>query len=174
MSDTHTQEVTNDAIDQIKAPGADPKDLSLEQLVLLLLTDRLRDLQDKTIDQFKQLKERQDKVTELHNILKNLNSNTNEKGELVITEDVKKLLDKAKEHGVDLKDGKNHYSKDERERLVENIRMTIEDLNVKNDMQLQTVTRLTNERYESFHMARSIMKPLHEDKVNKARAVGGR
>lgn len=173
MSDINTQEVSNDALDQVKAPG-DPKDMSLEQLVLLLLTDRLRYLQEKTIDEFNQLKERQDKVTELHKILKMLNSQTNEKGELVVTDELKELLGKAKEYGVDLKDGKERYTKDERERLVENIRMTIEDFNVQNDMQLQTVTRLTNERYESFHMARSIMKPLHEDKINKARAVSGR
>jgi len=70
-----------------------------------------------------------------------------------------------------VKDDKFKYNKDERDRLVENIRMTIEDLNVKNDMQLQTITRLTNERYESYQMARSILKPLHDDKINKAHAM---
>jgi len=66
------------------------------------------------------------------------------------------------------------YSREERERLVENIRMACDDLNMENDMQIQTVTRLTNERYEAFQLARSIMKPLHEDKINKARALAGR
>ena len=52
--------------------------------------------------------------------------------------------------------------------------MHIEDLNTQNDMQLQTVTQLTNERYETYQMARAIMKPLDEDKKQKARSVAGR
>jgi hypothetical protein len=84
------------------------------------------------------------------------------------------MLKQAKEYGVDLKDDKFKFNKEERERLIENIRLTIDDCNVLNDMQLQTITRLTTERYESYQLARSIMKPLHEDKTNKARAIAGR
>ncbi len=61
-----------------------------------------------------------------------------------------------------------------RELLIENIRTSIDDYNTENDLQLQMITRYTNERYETFQMVRSIMKPLHEDKVNKARSAAGR
>lgn len=89
-------------------------------------------------------------------------------------QEIKDFLLKAKEYGVNLKEDKFTYNKEERERLIENIRITSDDNNVLNDMQLQSITRLTTERYESYQLARSIMKPLHEDKVNKARAIAGR
>lgn len=77
--------------------------------------------------------------------------------------------------GADPK-GKNSkpFTKEMRDRLLDNIRITIDDHNVKNDMQLQTVTRLTNERYETYQMARSIMKTLHDAKTQHARGITGR
>ena len=84
------------------------------------------------------------------------------------------MLKQARLLGAEIDEEKLKYNNEERERLIENIRMTIEDFNVQNEMQLQMVTRLTNERYESYQMARSILKPLHDDKMSKARAISGR
>lgn len=169
-------EVLTEAATAANGNGAvDPKTLSLEALILLINTERLKSLQTKTETEFKTLKERQEKVAELHNILKAVNAATTDKGELDLTknEGLKKLLAKAKELGVDVKGDMNKFNKDERDRLVENIRMTVEDMNVQNDMQLQTISRLTNERYESYQMARSILKPLHDAKVTMAKGIKG-
>lgn len=173
MADQNVSEVLTKAVDN--EGGIDPENLSLEALILLINTERLKYLQEKTQNEFSELKDRQAKVAELHNILKALNAATDAKGELDLTknEELKQLLSKAKELGVDVKDGKFKFNKEERERLVENIRMTVEDLNVKNDMQLQVISRLTNERYESYQMARSILKPLHDAKTSYARAMRG-
>lgn len=173
MADQNVSEVLTKAVDN--EGGIDPENLSLEALILLINTERLKYLQEKTQKEFSELKDRQAKVAELHNILKALNAATDAKGELDLTknEELKQLLSKAKELGVDVKDGKFKFNKEERERLVENIRMTVEDLNVKNDMQLQVISRLTNERYESYQMARSILKPLHDAKTSYARAMRG-
>lgn len=151
----------------------DPNDLSLEQLVMVLLSERLQHLQARTEREFLELKDRQEQVSQLHKILKRINNHTSEKGELNFkdNEELKNLIESAKDLGVEINAGKDSYTNLERERLVDNIRMTIEDLNTKNDMQLQAVTRLTNERYESFQLARSIMKPIHDDKHNKAKAM---
>lgn len=154
--------------------GTNPnRNLSLEALVLLINTERLKTLNDKTIKEFKELKERQAKVRELHEILRQINSHTSENDELDLkkTPELLEFLKKGKEHGLTIDEKKHHYKKDERDRLVSNFNMLIQDLNVQNDMQLQTTSRLTNERYESYQMARSILKPLHEDKINKARAI---
>lgn len=174
MSDGKIDEIITEAAKALGKKDIDPKNLSLEALILLINAERLKHLQDKTEKEFKSLKERQDKVAELHNILKAINAATNSKGELDVTnnEQLKGLLKKAKELGVEVKDG-NKFNRDERDRLVENIRMTVEDLNVQNDMQLQTISRLTNERYESYQMARSILKPLHDAKTSYARAMRG-
>ncbi|MFQ5729195.1 MAG: hypothetical protein ACE5GN_02400, partial [Waddliaceae bacterium] len=129
----------------------------------------------KTDKELKELKERQAKVAELHKVLKAINAATDANGKIDCSknDELKKLLKKAKELGADVKDDKFKYNKEERDRLVENVRMSIEDLNVQNDMQLQTVSRLTNERYESYQMARSILKPLHEAKISHARGIKG-
>jgi Zn-dependent metalloprotease len=148
----------------------------IEELVFLLLTTRLNYLREEITTEFKSLKERQDHITELHKFQQALKTNKNDKGEIDFTndEDMKTMVKRAKELGVNIKDDKTSYTKDQLTDLVDNVRMTLEDLNVQNDMQLQKVTRLTNERYESFQLARAIMKPLHEDKHNKARSASGR
>ena len=172
--DTKVSEIINQAIK--KSAQENPNSYSLETLALLINADRLKYLENKVLNEFVELKKRQDKVTFLHKLIKTINTATNQKGEFDCSDnaDMKALLEKAKDYGVELKDGKFKYTKDEKERLIENVRMTIDDYNVLNDMQLQTITRLTNERYESYQMARSIMKPLHDDKINKARAIAGR
>lgn len=184
MANSQNEGIANfSAVDAVKGVNdSDSKDMELEQLVFLLLTERMQQLQQKSTDEFKELKKRQDEVVEMHKLLKAINSNTNDDSELSFAadSDLKKLLDNAREKlGIDIPDGKVKngrvtYSKDQRERLIDNIRMTIDDHNTKNDMQMQTVTRLINERYESYQMARAILKPIHDDKMSKARAIAGR
>jgi hypothetical protein len=154
---------------------SNPNDMSLETLSMLVHADRLHYLHNKIQSELGTLKQRQDKVAALHKIMKKLNVATTDTGELDCSkkDDIQKLLKDAKALGVEIEDGKHKYSKEERDRLIENFRMTIEDYNVSNDMQLQAVNRLTNERYESYQLIRAIMKPLHEDKMGKARAVKG-
>lgn len=155
--------------------NTDPKELGIESLVLLINTERLRFLENKITKEFIELKRRQDDVSFLHKLIKSINSGTtNEELDCSQNAELQEMFKKASELGVDLKIDKFKYNKDERERLIENVRLTAEDMNVLNDMQLQTITRLTTERYESYQLARSIMKPLHEDKIDKARAISGR
>ena len=170
------QTVASEASRVAEASGKDPKKMSIEALVLLITKERLDTIHSKTEKEFKELKDRQQKVSDLHKLHKLINSNTSSKGEINIdkNEEIKALIKKAKRNGLEIDENKTSYNKEERERLVESIRMTVEDLNVQNDMQLQTITRLTNERYETYQMARAIMKPLHDDKQQKARAIAGR
>ena len=157
--------------------GVPPKvSYSLETLTYLICKQRVNDLENKMRSEFKDLKTRQSQVKFLHQLLKGINLSTDNKGNFDCTgnEDLLKMFGEAKEMGIEVDQGKLKYNREERERLVDNIRMTCDDLNIQNEMQLQTITRLTNERYESFQLAKSIMKPLHDDKVNKARAISGR
>lgn len=162
-------------VDEPKDPK-DTKNMSVETLVLLLTAERLHKLEDDSRNQLDELRKRQEKVTFLHKLMKTINTATGNKGDVDFTSltELKEMLVKAKELGVDLDENKMTYNNDERERLVENLRMTVEDFNVQNDMQLQMISRMTNERYESYQLARSILKPLHDDKVSKARQISGR
>lgn len=165
--------IFTEEVEKIVAPGSN---LSLDTLILLIHSERLASLRDQTNKELKELSERQGKVRCLHDALRAVNQATTSKGDVDFKDkpEIIELFNKAKEHGLEVNVDKKKYNKDERDRLLENIRMTIEDLNVQNDMQLQTVQRLTNERYESYQMARSILKPLHDDKLNKARQMAGR
>lgn len=168
-------EVLSEAVRETEE-GQDPKNLSLESLLLLVTTDRLHQLENDTRKELKELRERQKKVNFLHKLTKAINTATSPKGEFDMTNlpELQAMCKQAKELGADLDESHLKYSVEERERLVENIRMTIDDLNMENDMQIQLITRITNERYESYQMARSILKPLHDDKLNKARSISGR
>lgn len=168
-------------VEKVKGKKTDHKHLSHESLVLLITTDRLHRLEGDSRKELTELRDRQKKVNFLHKLTKTLHAGTSAKGELDHSKlppeklaDLKEMLKHAKGLGAELDEEKMKYNNEERERLIENLRMTIEDLNVQNEMQLQMVTRLTNERYESYQMARSILKPLHDDKMGKARAISGR
>lgn len=162
-------------LEEIKEDVLSNDDISVEALALLLNTQRIRQLEEQTKKELKDLKARQDQVRFLHKLQKAINSTMKDDGSIDWSNepDLLALLDKARDLGVDIPEGKKKFNKEERKRLVENIKMTTDDLNLENELQLQTITRLTNERYESYQMARAILKPLHEDKINKARKLAG-
>lgn len=168
------QEIVNDIVNDTP-PSKNPKEITLEGLALLVHTQRLNHLENKITTEFTELKKRQDQVSFLHKLMKMINAATVDgQFDCSNNQEIKDFLATAHEYGVEITEGKYNYNREERDRLIDNIRMTADDYNTLNDMQLQSITRLTTERYESYHLARSIMKPLHEDKVNKARSLGGK
>jgi hypothetical protein len=174
MSEPVINELISSTVNN-EAGDKNPKNLSLESLALLIMADRLHNLENQLRKEFVEVKKRQDQVTLLHKLIKMINMATvDEKFDCSNDPELQDLLAKAKESGVEIEEGKFKYEKEERDRLIENIRMTADDYSVLNDMQLQTVSRLTTERYEAYQMARTIMRPLHEDKQNKARAMAGK
>lgn len=162
-------------VDHVPSEKTDYHQMSIDTLLMLVHSERLKTLKEQSANELKELSDRQAKVRELHDLMKALNKATTEKGDLDISDkpEVAELLRKGKEHGVNVKEDKRKFTKDERDRLVENVNMTIQDLNVQNDMQFQTIQRLTNERYESFQMVRNTMKPLHDAKQHHARKAAG-
>jgi hypothetical protein len=181
MTDQETPKVLKllaEGVDQIDKPAdpTTPPDLGLEALTLLVCTNKVKSLEEKTKKELTELRERQNQVKYLHQLIKAINTITDSKGNLDLNgqDELLDSLTKAQEMGIDVDLTKKTYTREERDRLIENVRMSCDDLNTQNEMQLQTISRLTNERYEVYQMARSILKPLHEDKISKARAAGGR
>jgi hypothetical protein len=173
-----TQVIGNELVDAVKNNiPVDNKNLSLEQLVVLINTDRVRSLEAKSKSELTELKERYSQVRSLNDLRKRVNNalSAGPKSSLDLTKDseAKALMEKAKAVGVPVIDGKDVYTKEEAERLLDNIKMTIEDMNVQNDLQMQQISRLQNEHHESFQLAMSIMRPLHQSKTSSARAIAG-
>ncbi len=150
--------------------------LSLEGAVLMITTKRVGDLEAKIKEAHKEIQARQEKIAFLHGILRAINATTSDEETLDWENDPEllEMLEKAREMGIEIPEGKTKFDKNSRLRLIENIKMGVDDLNLENEMQMQTVTRLTNERYESYQMARSIMKPLHELRMAILRNFKGR
>jgi hypothetical protein len=171
------EDVLTESLMDIHLDGdKDPKNLSLESMVVLITANLLHRLEDDSRTQMNELRTRQEKVSFLHKLMKTINTATGNKGDVDFSAypEVMDMLKKAKEMGVELSETQKVYNNDERERLVENLRMTVEDLNVQNDMQLQMISRLNNERYECYQMAKSILKPLHDVKMKSGSYIGGR
>lgn len=157
-------------------PSLPPEEMTLEQLTLLVTIERVKSLEDKTKAEYEALRDRQGKVTFLHRLLKTVNLITDGKDQLNLNQhpDLKEMIQQAKDLGADIDPSKMTYTKDERDKFVESLRITCDDLNIQNDMQIQTVTRLTNERYETFQLAKSMFRPLDEAKTAIARSIAGR
>lgn len=148
--------------------------LSLQDLIYLVNRQQIDQIDKKLRKEFSDVQERNTKVRYLHGLLKAINTATDSKGNLDISEtpELQAMIKEANEkHGVELPVGKTKFTGQERERLVENIRMTCDDLNVQSDLQLQTISRLNNERQESFQIAKSMMKAIHEDILHKVQAM---
>ena len=153
----------------------DMTDWELEKSLFYVHALRLDHLAGVTQDEIEALTEGQDKVAKLHDIIARINAITDKDGKINVEKDseLQKLLEEAKEMGVKLSKTEGEFTDKEKERVVENIRFFIEDLNTKNDMKLQGLTRLTNEKYEMYNLTRMCLKVLDEDKKNKARAIKG-
>jgi hypothetical protein len=180
MPDNLSQDSVQNAVAAAAAPPPPPADgpanYSLEAMMLMVTKSRVKNHEDSIRKELKELKERQLEVKFLHNFMKALNLATGPDGTLDLSKipDLDQMVGHLVNLGIEIDPSKMNYTKEERERLIENIRMTVDDLSTENDMQLQNISRLTNERYECFQLARAIMKPAHDDKINKARAISGR
>jgi hypothetical protein len=64
--------------------------------------------------------------------------------------------------GTDIRKGVKNFTKEQKDRLVGNIKMATDDLNTVVDMMLQEVSRLNNEMYESYQNARLMLKTIHD------------
>lgn len=163
MSENQFGAVTVDATQEVLLDSGDRNEMSLQGIMFMAQTEWQKKLETKITAEFVELKGRQDKVSFLKKLVKTINVATvDDQLDCTKNDELKSLLMKAKEYDVQIKEGKFKFNKQEREVLIENIKITADDFNVLNDMQIQAVSRLTNERNESFSIARMIYKSLHE------------
>ncbi|MGM0440640.1 MAG: hypothetical protein ACQEP8_05970 [Chlamydiota bacterium] len=149
------------------------EELSLEALALLVQTQRIDHLEGKMRSKTDEIKGRQGKVRKLHGLLNKINNASDKKGKLDISKnsELKELLDQARDLGVDIKKDKKTWSKEEKEHLIEDIRMACDDLSSENQMAMQDAQAHMNQRYEVYEMTKNIMKTLHEDIRAKVRRI---
>lgn len=161
-------------VQQVGGPGGGDDDLmklNLEKLYLVVHAGRINDIGDMSKKELGLVQEGMDKVSTLHDLIARINAITDKDGKINVEKDseLSKLMKEAEEMGVKFSKTEGEFTDKERERVVENIRLSIESLNTSNDMKLQQITRLTNAEHEMYNMTRQGFKVIDEDKKNKIR-----
>lgn len=172
-----------ESINQVRANG----NPSVDGLIRDILTANLNTLMGNKKSELDQVLERQLAVKKYHDLLAKINKMTDKDGKVKVDEELEKMLnDAVKANGASEDDNKykmedlkilpkgKEYKTEERQRLIENIRMHTEDLNTQNDMQMNKVTHFTNQTYELYQGMRSIPKSTEESKKFMVRNVAGR
>ena len=160
-------------------------DYSLNQLLHLIRLHRTNGHGHKLEKELRELTERQSHVRFLTNIRRVITlTGDGKQGEFKADiEEFQALLKQANESEnemlkkllkeVGIVEGKKSYTKDEKTNVMESIKMTIDQLNVLNDMQIQTVSRLESENNEVYQMLMAAHKPLHNLITGMARSIKG-
>ena len=170
------ENVEAEKIDKIEDKENIKPSYSLETLALLVNKQRVDQLEDKLRTNFKDLKKRQEEIKGLQSLIRALNRATDDDEKLDFTKDeeLKELyiaMDKRFE--LKLPEG-TVFSGAARERVIDNIKMAVDERNLENDLLMNTIQQLNNERNESFQMANKIIKTLNDAKMRVTQALAGR
>lgn len=171
MTSFESKPINNNEVASTQETKSGGRSISLEALIYLVNAERLMYLQQKSEKEFSELKDRQDAVAKLHKLLQKIHAAISDSGELKPDAELKELLKAAKDLGVDVPD-KDTFTKTSREALENDIQRATEDLNVQNEMQLQKVNRIMDERQQSYQQALRMMKVLHDAAMYSIKAFG--
>lgn len=174
----------NDPAAVAKIFGIDPRHISTETLAKLIGSDHLAHLEIRMKNELKKLSEGQEKVVFLQTIVQTINSFAVKDKMVDISQgnasqatQLMEWLGKAQEMGLvipkKIKESLSNsvWDVEDKEALLDNLRMTIENWNTNNETQLQLTIRLVSQQDQAYQFMRAIMKPIHEDKQNKARKI---
>lgn len=159
------------------------KKSSIEAMTLEILGMALGSYKTKKLEDSKKVQENQAALHQLHEILTKVNAMTDGKnGKITVTDELVNLIDQAKrtlsELDIDLTTanivaGKT-YTSDERQRLIENVRIASENTKTEVESYLSKVRETTNGYYEVLKLAMDIIKILDSPKKKITNAIGGR
>lgn len=169
------ESIASEKIDKIKDKEIKPS-YSLEALTFLVLGERVDQLEDKVKTQAKGQKKRLEEIKGLQSLKRALNAATDEGEKLDFTDkpDLKELYDSMnKRFDLSLKD-ETTFSGAARERMIDNITMAVDERNLENDLQMNTLQQLNYERNEALQMLDKIRKTLHDAKMSITRYLAGR
>lgn len=146
---------------------------SLETLLWMIRAGHLETLTKKSKEGFQKAAESQKVVAELYDCIKAINRATKGQDSLDISKDdaLKTILKRANELECEIELEKMTYTKEERERLLENIRMTVDEKNTDNDLHIQEMTRNYTGQNEMFNLLKSSFGKLDDIKRSILRGL---
>ena len=145
---------------------------SLVETIVKALSTRAR---EGSVKMGQEIRERQQRIHWIHTLLKRINARiSRETGELDLklttsmSDEERDLVLKIREQLAEasLDEGfgvyfREHYSKEEQEKLIYNFRTTVADLETQNQMQSEDLGQLMKEFYEAVPWAKQIYQTLH-------------
>jgi|GEM_PF-3133367 len=170
------EEVFSEKVEKVENKKTEKSSYSLETLTLLVNKERVDHLENKLKTNFKDLRKRHEEIKALQSLIRALNAATDENEKLDLTNkpELKELYQQVGEKFDLSLPKKDKFTGFERERMIENIKMAVNEANLDNDLLMNLVQQLNSERNESFQLALKILKTLNDIKTRQTQAIAGR
>lgn len=139
----------------------DPNDLTVQQEAFLLHMIHAQAIKDKLAKEAAQLKERQQKIKFIHEIMQDINNAMDDEGNVDLNKhpELKQKLQAAEEHGVKMP-GKDKLNGHESRRLLDNLNYTVDDWSREDATQMRKMQNLYMESEQSIMIAKHTMSSM--------------
>lgn len=140
----------------------DPSELTIQQEAHLLHILHVRTLKAKLDKEAAELRERQEKIKYIHEILQDINNSMDDKGGMDITQnqELQEKLKEAKEMGIKLPEGKTTFNTHECKRVIDNLHYTIDDWEKDDSLQMRKLQNMYTESEQSILIAKNTMSSI--------------
>ncbi|MBA3723125.1 MAG: hypothetical protein H0W88_12095 [Parachlamydiaceae bacterium] len=158
---------------RIGGANHDPHELTVQQEAYLLHILHVEALRKKLETEAGQLRERQEKIKFIHEIMQHINNYMDGNGGLNIgaNSDLQEMLQDAKDLGIKLPEGdKTVFNAHECKRLIDNLDYAIQDWEKEDTMQLRKMQNLYTESEQSILIAKTTATSM--DKPTRAMISG--
>lgn len=156
--DNQTQETS-----RVHDVGNEPtkqKQLSLGRLIYLLALRRQDELVQKSKDGMLEIQEKNRNMAKVNSAMQAINALDHGDLDLKTQPDILEALKQAKEAGAQIDLSKTTYTAEQRNRLLDNLRLTTDSLGMQTQTEMQQAN-LISQVYENFTLAKPIISEEH-------------
>lgn len=146
---------------KIKTPSSAPKDLTVQQEAFMLHIMHVRALKEKVNNEIASLRERQEKIKYIHEVMQDINNAMDDKGNLDITNnpELQQKFKDLQELGVKVPD-KLVFNVAESKRIQENLQYKADDLGNEDSTQMRKIQNYYTESEQSIMIAKQAMSSM--------------
>lgn len=168
MSNPNTSSVTERKEDTQVGSLKGPTKLepTVQQEAFLLHIMHVMALKEKVNKEIASLRDRQEKIKYIHEVMQDINNTMDDKGNLDITknEELKQKFKDLKDLGVKFPEGKEVFNVSECKRVQENLQNKVDDMSSEDSTQMRKIQNYYTESEQSImivkHTMSSMDKPL--------------
>lgn len=150
-------------------------DTTVQQDAYFLYLHHTKVLKDKVHEEMAELRQRQDKIKFIHEVMQEINNLTDNEGMLNLKAhpELKEKLKQALEMGIKLPVDKDSFDTHARKRLVDNLSYSAGDWEKEDSLQMRRIQTLYNETEQSLLIAKDVQSKLKSVIDGMAKAIRG-